>query len=150
MRIRLFYADRLLLLFRMLLHIRHKLHSPQKLDQTRALPHLPLLSFFFSCSSFIMFLCVLLTINILYLYNSAHKSQNLPCRSLFIILNLLSFKTFNFINEMIILGIDPGFERMGCAVLEKNSSGEKLLYSSCLVSKRTDTHEKRLCVCMLD
>ena len=45
---------------------------------------------------------------------------------------------------MIILGIDPGFERMGCAVLEKNSSGEKLLYSSCLVSKRMDTHEKRL------
>ena len=45
---------------------------------------------------------------------------------------------------MIILGIDPGFERMGCAVLEKNSLGEKLLYSSCLISKRTDAHEKRL------
>lgn len=45
---------------------------------------------------------------------------------------------------MIILGIDPGFERMGCAILEKNSFGEKLIYSSCLISKRTDTHEKRL------
>jgi len=45
---------------------------------------------------------------------------------------------------MIILGIDPGFERMGCAVLEKSSSAEKLLYSSCLISQRTDPHEKRL------
>jgi len=45
---------------------------------------------------------------------------------------------------MIILGIDPGFERMGCAILEKSSSGEKLLFSSCLISQRTDPHEKRL------
>ena len=45
---------------------------------------------------------------------------------------------------MIILGIDPGFERMGCAVLEKSSTGEKLIYSSCLVSSRNDAHEKRL------
>lgn len=45
---------------------------------------------------------------------------------------------------MIILGIDPGFERMGCAVLEKSSTGEKLIYSSCLVSSRDDAHEKRL------
>ena len=47
---------------------------------------------------------------------------------------------------MIILGIDPGFERMGCAVLEKSSTGEKLIYSSCLVSSRNDAHEKRLLV----
>lgn len=47
---------------------------------------------------------------------------------------------------MIILGIDPGFERMGCAVLEKTNQGEKLVYSSCLVSSRGDPHEKRLFV----
>lgn len=47
---------------------------------------------------------------------------------------------------MIILGIDPGFERMGCAVLEKTNRKEKLIYSSCLVSSRGDTHEKRLFV----
>ena len=47
---------------------------------------------------------------------------------------------------MIILGIDPGFERMGCAVLEKSPSGEKLIYSSCLISSRNDAHEKRLLV----
>lgn len=47
---------------------------------------------------------------------------------------------------MIILGIDPGFERMGCAILEKSPNGEKLIYSSCLVSSRKDAHEKRLLV----
>ena len=47
---------------------------------------------------------------------------------------------------MIILGIDPGFERMGCAVLEKSPGGEKLIYSSCLVSSKNDPHEKRLLV----
>ena len=45
---------------------------------------------------------------------------------------------------MLILGIDPGFERMGCAVLEKSPGGEKLIYSTCLVSSRSDAHEKRL------
>ena len=47
---------------------------------------------------------------------------------------------------MIILGIDPGFERMGCAILEKGSAGEKLIYSACLISSRDDAHEKRLLV----
>lgn len=45
---------------------------------------------------------------------------------------------------MIILGIDPGFERMGCAILEKSPDGEKLIYSTCLISSRNDAHEKRL------
>lgn len=47
---------------------------------------------------------------------------------------------------MIILGIDPGFERMGCAVLEKKPTGEKLLYSICVTTNRQDAHEKRLLV----
>src|SRR3989338_9484864 len=47
---------------------------------------------------------------------------------------------------MIILGIDPGFERMGCAILEKSPGVEKLIYSSCLISSRNDPHEKRLLV----
>lgn len=47
---------------------------------------------------------------------------------------------------MIILGIDPGFERMGCAVLEKTNQGEKLLYSCCVITQKTDPHEKRLLV----
>lgn len=47
---------------------------------------------------------------------------------------------------MIILGIDPGFERMGCAILEKSRKEEKLIYSSCLFSSKNDPHEKRLLV----
>ena len=47
---------------------------------------------------------------------------------------------------MIIIGIDPGFERMGCAILEKSPGGEKLIYSTCLVSSRSAAHEKRLLV----
>lgn len=39
-----------------------------------------------------------------------------------------------------VLGIDPGFDRFGVAVLE----GERLLYSACISTNRTDTHEKRL------
>lgn len=45
---------------------------------------------------------------------------------------------------MIILGIDPGFEKLGCAILEKTSGSEKLIYSTCLVSDRKLSHEKRL------
>jgi len=45
---------------------------------------------------------------------------------------------------MIILGIDPGFGRMGCAVLEKTAKGENLVYSACLVSDKKLAHEKRL------
>ncbi|HDO23846.1 MAG TPA: crossover junction endodeoxyribonuclease RuvC [bacterium] len=45
---------------------------------------------------------------------------------------------------MIILGIDPGFERLGCAILEKSPKGEELIYSTCLVSDRKFPYEKRL------
>jgi len=45
---------------------------------------------------------------------------------------------------MIILGIDPGFEKMGYALLEKSNGAEKLLYSTCVITKRSDPHEKRL------
>lgn len=45
---------------------------------------------------------------------------------------------------MIILGIDPGFGRLGCAVLEKTAKGESLIYSTCLISDKKLSHEKRL------
>ncbi len=41
---------------------------------------------------------------------------------------------------MIILGIDPGFARMGCAVLEN----DKIIYSTCLISDKNLPQEKRL------
>ncbi len=45
---------------------------------------------------------------------------------------------------MIILGIDPGFGRMGCAVLKKGGGKEELIYSDCLISDKKLFHEKRL------
>lgn len=45
---------------------------------------------------------------------------------------------------MIIFGIDPGFDRMGCAVLQKDKTGEKIVYSTCLVSDRKLPYPKRL------
>jgi crossover junction endodeoxyribonuclease RuvC len=45
---------------------------------------------------------------------------------------------------MIILGIDPGFERIGCAVLEKDKGKENLFFSTCIVTDRKVSHEKRL------
>jgi crossover junction endodeoxyribonuclease RuvC len=41
---------------------------------------------------------------------------------------------------MTILGIDPGFARMGCAVLEN----DKIIYSTCLISDKNLPQEKRL------
>lgn len=45
---------------------------------------------------------------------------------------------------MIILGIDPGFDRMGCAILEKTRGAKKLIASDCFVSDRKLPYEKRL------
>lgn len=43
-----------------------------------------------------------------------------------------------------VLGVDPGFDRIGIAVLEQDGSRETLLYSDCLETSRKDSHEKRL------
>ncbi len=43
-----------------------------------------------------------------------------------------------------VIGIDPGFDRCGVAILEKVAGKEKLLYSSCISTDRKDTHEVRL------
>ena len=45
---------------------------------------------------------------------------------------------------MLILGIDPGYERMGCAIIDKTGGEEKLVYSACATSDRKDSHETRL------
>lgn len=47
---------------------------------------------------------------------------------------------------MRILAIDPGYERLGIAVLEKNKGDKKetLLFSECFKTKTTSTHAKRL------
>ena len=45
---------------------------------------------------------------------------------------------------MKILGIDPGYERLGIAVIEKEKGKEKLLYSTCFKTPKTDSFYKRL------
>lgn len=46
--------------------------------------------------------------------------------------------------QSLILGIDPGFERLGIAVVGGERGKEKLFYSSCITTPRTDSHDKRL------
>lgn len=42
-----------------------------------------------------------------------------------------------------VLGIDPGFDRLGVAIIEKGLS-EKLIYSNCLISDRKDEYFNRV------
>ncbi len=46
---------------------------------------------------------------------------------------------------MKILGIDPGYERVGLAVIEKDAR-EKLIFSTCLVTDRKNSPSERLLV----
>jgi crossover junction endodeoxyribonuclease RuvC len=43
-----------------------------------------------------------------------------------------------------ILGIDPGFDRMGVCVLEKDGAKETLLYSACITTSKKDAFHTRL------
>jgi crossover junction endodeoxyribonuclease RuvC len=47
-------------------------------------------------------------------------------------------------NKIRVFSIDPGYGRMGVAILEKNNRKENLLYSSCLEASLSLTHSKRL------
>lgn len=46
---------------------------------------------------------------------------------------------------MKVVSLDPGYNRLGIAVIEKGSSGkETLLYSTCFITEKTEVFEKRL------
>jgi crossover junction endodeoxyribonuclease RuvC len=45
---------------------------------------------------------------------------------------------------MIILGIDPGYGRLGYAVLKKTGGSEKLLECSCIETSPKEKHSKRI------
>jgi len=50
-------------------------------------------------------------------------------------------------NKTIILGIDPGIERLGIAIIEKNTltiPKEKIVFSECFKTLKSDPTEKRL------
>ena len=43
-----------------------------------------------------------------------------------------------------ILGIDPGFDRLGICILDKEGSKETLIHSLCVETSKKDVFEKRL------
>jgi crossover junction endodeoxyribonuclease RuvC len=43
-----------------------------------------------------------------------------------------------------ILGIDPGFDRLGVAVIEKNGNADSFIFSTCIVTSRSQTFNERL------
>lgn len=46
---------------------------------------------------------------------------------------------------MKVLAFDPGFDRLGVAVIEQNNTGKQtLLYSSCIITDRKQSAEERL------
>ena len=45
---------------------------------------------------------------------------------------------------MRVLAIDPGYDRLGIAVLEKQSGRESALFSACASTDKTQTHGERL------
>jgi crossover junction endodeoxyribonuclease RuvC len=45
---------------------------------------------------------------------------------------------------MKILGIDPGYERIGFAIVEKGQKKDMVLFSFCLITERKKPHEERL------
>jgi len=44
----------------------------------------------------------------------------------------------------VVLGIDPGYDRLGVAVITKESGREKLLYSTCFLSNKKQSLSARL------
>ncbi len=45
---------------------------------------------------------------------------------------------------MRVLAIDPGYERLGIAILEKQSGKDTLIHSECFQTDKKDAHSKRL------
>lgn len=43
-----------------------------------------------------------------------------------------------------VIGIDPGFDRCGVAILDREGGQDKLLYSACIETDSKDWHEERL------
>ena len=43
-----------------------------------------------------------------------------------------------------IIGIDPGFDRLGVCILDKEGNKEHLVFSTCIVTSRKDSFEERL------
>lgn len=46
--------------------------------------------------------------------------------------------------EKIIIGIDPGYDRVGVAIVKKEGIKESVLFSSCIETNKKETHSKRI------
>ncbi len=49
-------------------------------------------------------------------------------------------------NNIRILGIDPGFDRLGVCILDKEETKEILVFSTCITTSKKESFEKRLAV----
>jgi len=47
-------------------------------------------------------------------------------------------------NEIIILGIDPGYDRLGVAIIKKSQPRDEVLFSDCLQTNAKDEYADRL------
>lgn len=48
------------------------------------------------------------------------------------------------VNDMKVLALDPGYDRLGIAVLERNENKDVLIFSECFETKRSDPLPDRL------
>jgi crossover junction endodeoxyribonuclease RuvC len=53
-------------------------------------------------------------------------------------------KPLGFARDKCTLAIDPGFDRIGVAILTKEKSKEKLLFSKCILTNKKESQAKRL------
>lgn len=49
-----------------------------------------------------------------------------------------------FMNKLRILGIDPGFDRVGIAIIDKDMSKETLIMSTCIITSRKESFPMRV------
>ena len=47
-------------------------------------------------------------------------------------------------DELVVLSIDPGYDRLGGAGIKETAGKSSLLFSNCVVTDRKNSHEKRL------
>ncbi len=57
---------------------------------------------------------------------------------------LSKFNKLEKLNGTKVIAIDPGFDRVGVAILEKEGSKEKLLFSKCIETNRKESAPERL------
>lgn len=47
-------------------------------------------------------------------------------------------------NQEIVLGVDPGYERLGLAIVKHHNSKQELIYSECFQTQKESSHPERL------